>query len=702
MKKIIYNITFMLCAGITFNSCSLDEENPSAGDASLTAFEAWSGLQASCYLALNDQLYSSSDWLFVAEGGTDLWMTKSNGTGSKEVLNYEGMTTSTNNVNKLFKQCYAMITNCNTVINEAVNLTSGEQSKINILLAETKTLRALYYSILVAHFGPVTLNLESSTSVTGEIGLYPTRSSEKVIYEQIIKDLKEAIPELPVEPYENNYARFTKKSAIGLLARVYAQRAGLGASKFGDADTYWTLAAETAEDLIENAVSYGAYLYPDIADMWADANNRCNKEVLMVAAGADALNANWQYMSKNNKLSAYTTGGSYSEFFNKNHKPGDKGYYYGRHNSQTWMPSKYLMYCFNPEWDRRWEYSFQYVWHEWSMAQCGWVAYDAGKLDVTMAMARKYGISKDTLQYAGSEDSQKVYTLYPYADCDAIPSDAAGNQYPAKIWPKGDHSGDASHLLTVAPSSDKIGTPGYAETTKCYAVPYPVALDDDRVNTVFVHKKPTGVDMTQCPYVMVELNDLYDENDLPYGGIAQGSAAGNPPNIGNGKTSSSAYPGLNKFNWSYNGVFVGSNLQIKTGDMFIMRMAEVYLIAAEARQMLGEGDVAAGWLNVLRQRAARPGALESEYKLSNATEDDVLDEYARELCGEFARWALLKRHNAFETRLARYNKRAAKSFQSYHYNRPISYDFLSTILNREAYGDNGYGSTSTSGLNGVD
>lgn len=701
MKK-AYCIMFALCAGTVFNSCELDEVNPSAGDAQLTNFDVWKGLQSSCYIVLNSELYTSSDWLFVSEVGTDLWLAKSNGTGTKELLNYEALTTSTNNTNKLFKQCYAVITTCNTVINEAANVTDGDPETIKTLVAETKTLRAFFYSILVSQFGPVTLILDSNASLTGNVELYPKRSSEKAIYEQIVKDLTEAIADLPVEPYGDNYGRFSKKSAKGLLARVYAQRAGLGESKYGDAQTYWKLAAETAEDLINNAASYNAYLYPDIADMWADANNRKNKEALMVVPGADSRNKNYQYVNKNNKLSAYSCGGSYEDFFNSNHKPGDKGYYYGRLNSQTWMPSKYLMYCFNPEWDRRWEYSFQYAWHEWTMVQCGWVGYEKGVMDVTMDMARKYGISKDTMQYANGAGDQKLYKLYPYGDCDAIPSADAGNQYPAKIWPKGEHSGDPGKLLTVAPSSDLMGTDGYAQTTKCYAIPYPVALDDDRMNTVFVHKKPDGVDMTECPYVMVELNDLYDANGMPYGGVAQGSEAGNPPKIGNGKTSASACPGLNKFNWSYEGVFVGSNLQIKNGDMYIMRMAEVYLIAAEARQMLGEGVAAANWLNVLRQRAARPGVPESEWRLATATEDDVLDEYARELCGEFTRWALLKRHNAFEDRLQRYNKRAAASFKPYHYNRPISYDFLSTILNREEYGDNGYGSTAASGLDGIE
>lgn len=131
-----------------------------------------------------------------------------------------------------------------------------------------------------------------------------------------------------------------------------------------------------------------------------------------------------------------------------------------------------------------------------------------------------------------------------------------------------------------------------------------------------------------------------------------------------------------------------------------MRMAEVYLIAAEAEQHLGNGTKAAGYLNTLRARAARSGVLESSYKLTTVTEEDIYDEYARELCGEHSRWALLQRHQAFSTRLAKYNKRAASSFKSYNIWRPISQTFLQQIDNAEEYGDNGYGTTAKSGLDG--
>ena len=106
--------------------------------------------------------------------------------------------------------------------------------------------------------------------------------------------------------------------------------------------------------------------------------------------------------------------------------------------------------------------------------------------------------------------------------------------------------------------------------------------------------------------------------------------------------------------------------------------------------------------NKLRARAARPGVTAETYKLSNATEEDILDEFARELCGEHQRWALLQRHQAFRTQLPKGNKRAAATYRDIHKWRPISQTFLQQIDNAEEYGDNGYGTTAKSGLEGFE
>lgn len=667
MKKIIYKLATAVCAAIILTACSLDEYNPSAGNASLNTFNAWSGLLTYCYSPLYDQLFSASDYLSVAECGTDLWQVSQNGTNTKELFYYESLTTSTNATNKLFKQCYAMIASCNSVINQVGNVTDGAAADKKVLVAEAKCLRAYYYSVLVCQYGPVTLTLDDA----GSVNLNPVRSSEATIYAQIVKDLKEAAADLGTTPYGSNYARVTKKSALGLLARVYAQGAGLGLTE--NSVSYWQRAKEVAEDLITNATTYGAYLYPDVADLWADANNRNNKEALFIAAGRQASNTSdaYNYAAGTNTLFSYTSSnaGALSEFFPSNYKPSDKtNYFYGRMNNNLYMPSKYLMSCFDPNWDKRWENSFTYAYSSFSMTQPSpaWIAYSAGCVTITAAMITKYNLNPSLLG--------KKY--YPYADCNAISYTYGGNQYPAKVWPKGDYTGTTANLITPK---------------KVYVVDYPIAADDYRFSIVCSKTKLTAAQKQNYPYFIVNIDDLYDSNGQPYAT----AAASTDPNT----NAYQVYPSLNKFNWSYAGVFNGGNLQQKFGDMFIMRMGEVYLIAAEAEQKLGNGAVAAQYLNVLRERAARSSVTKSSVDLATATENDIFDEYARELCGEFNRWALLKRHNAFETRLPLYNYRASQSFNaSINYNRPISYDFLSQISNKDAYGDNGYGTTATSGL----
>ena len=128
----------------------------------------------------------------------------------------------------------------------------------------------------------------------------------------------------------------------------------------------------------------------------------------------------------------------------------------------------------------------------------------------------------------------------------------------------------------------------------------------------------------------------------------------------------------------------------------VMRTAELYLIAAEAWERLGDAEQGRKYLEKLRNRAARPGT--QAPALGTITEETILDEYAREMAGEYCRWALLKRHHLLGERLKRFNSRAAESFdESIHYCRPISNDFLQQIDNRDEYGDNGYGTTPTKG-----
>ncbi len=109
-----------------------------------------------------------------------------------------------------------------------------------------------------------------------------------------------------------------------------------------------------------------------------------------------------------------------------------------------------------------------------------------------------------------------------------------------------------------------------------------------------------------------------------------------------------------------------------TRDLFVFRLSETYLIAAEAYLQNGNAPAAIEHINAVRRRAAAAG-MQNRMTLASVTIDDILDERARELCGEEPRWAELKRTGKLVERVKRYNERAATAnfIQDFHLRRPI-------------------------------
>jgi hypothetical protein len=93
-----------------------------------------------------------------------------------------------------------------------------------------------------------------------------------------------------------------------------------------------------------------------------------------------------------------------------------------------------------------------------------------------------------------------------------------------------------------------------------------------------------------------------------------------------------------------------------TRDIYLMRLAETYLIAAEAYLKRNDKATAMARLNAVKARAERTtGALQLTNP-DNVTIDEILDERARELYGEYHRWFDLKRTGKLVERVMLYNK----------------------------------------------
>ncbi|MBX2945062.1 MAG: RagB/SusD family nutrient uptake outer membrane protein [Cyclobacteriaceae bacterium] len=137
--------------------------------------------------------------------------------------------------------------------------------------------------------------------------------------------------------------------------------------------------------------------------------------------------------------------------------------------------------------------------------------------------------------------------------------------------------------------------------------------------------------------------------------------------------------------------------------MPIFRLAETYLIAAEAAFKTGNTTEAANLINVIRRRAAyRPGLSPAELNTrrtnmeitaGDVTLDFILDERARELAGEGMRWTdlALRGTDVFINRV-NLNQDANGKVQPKHRLRPIPQSQLDAIndTDKQKYQNPGY------------
>lgn len=110
------------------------------------------------------------------------------------------------------------------------------------------------------------------------------------------------------------------------------------------------------------------------------------------------------------------------------------------------------------------------------------------------------------------------------------------------------------------------------------------------------------------------------------------------------------------------------------------RLAESYLIEAEALMMQGKKTEAVQYINTLRLRSARTSTDPVEnanYRNAMLITSDqlnldfILDERARELLGEQFRWFDLVRTHKLIERVKKYNPDAANNIKDFHILRPI-------------------------------
>lgn len=146
------------------------------------------------------------------------------------------------------------------------------------------------------------------------------------------------------------------------------------------------------------------------------------------------------------------------------------------------------------------------------------------------------------------------------------------------------------------------------------------------------------------------------------------------------------YPSLNKFADALRPDNQASGVR----PFIAYRLAEDYLIAAEALMYKGSKGLAVDYINTLRMRAARIGATEEETNANKAamkiteaqlTLDFILDERGRELVGEQQQWFDLKRTNKLLERVRLHNPQGGPNIEDKHLLRPIPQDQIDRTSN---------------------
>jgi hypothetical protein len=117
-----------------------------------------------------------------------------------------------------------------------------------------------------------------------------------------------------------------------------------------------------------------------------------------------------------------------------------------------------------------------------------------------------------------------------------------------------------------------------------------------------------------------------------------------------------------------------------TRDYIAFRLAESYLIMAEAQFKQGKIADAVGAINVVRRRAAWPGKQAAmEITSADLTMNFIMEERERELLGEQMRWFDLNRWGVLVERVKLYNPQAAPNIKDFHTLRPLPQNQLDRV-----------------------
>ena len=272
-KKLLYMGCLMAASLFTFSSCGdfLDEE-PKGLLSPENFFASEDDLNASVN-ALYDRINQTQSWtnpMYPQWQGDDITANPGSNKQACAALDAFASDGANKGVTDAWNQHYSVIKAANLIIAGANNA-QVDQAKINVALGNAHYWRAYAYFYLVRVFGEIPLITSTNTDQ-----LTVTPESIEKVYELIVKDLQDAVNELPTK-YDFEPARLfgvdtwtTKQAAQSTLAAVYMSMAGYPLNKGTE---YYRLAAEQAKAVIDGNGTYGFILNQDWKDVYSMGNN---------------------------------------------------------------------------------------------------------------------------------------------------------------------------------------------------------------------------------------------------------------------------------------------------------------------------------------------------------------------------------------------------------------------------------------------
>lgn len=220
--------------------------------------------------------------------------------------------------------CYPVVNRCNIFLENYENLSEADQDKLKSRKGEILFLRAYAYYMLSNQLGACPI-MTKSVSGMPENFHYPKSSLEE-LYTLLIGDLKDAV-ELYLPEASSELGRIAKPAAAHFLAKLYLNRAqaaefqnsseptlkalykGSVSTDLDDAIKYATVAID-----LKNTTQFGG-LAEDFGELWAnvkgsDPFSRDKVSELLLAA---------QYEASQTYNGRYGNNSAFVHFYNSNH-----------------------------------------------------------------------------------------------------------------------------------------------------------------------------------------------------------------------------------------------------------------------------------------------------------------------------------------------------------------------------------------------